>query len=340
MITIMDIAKRSGFSRSTVSRVLTNNPNVKPETRERIKEVLQELNYQNNEVARNLALRTPTRIVLFIVADMFNSFHTSLIKEISDLLEVKGLMTVVCNGEFNAKKQLHYLNMAYENRFAGIIMMGMETPDITARIKSMHCPVVLINCRFKGVSLDTVLTDAFGSAYSGTKYLIEHGHRKICHLAGPSRSYTYRELREGYIAALRDAGIKQDERDIYEHELNWHLGYKFANRLSEYTAIIISSYRLMNGFERGWSELKRRIPEDLSVVYVGGDYSYEMTLTKMTGLIADPALTARYATELLLTRMENMERPQEIILSKSKLLKGESVRTVSEKHREISAVGV
>lgn len=329
MPTIIDIAKQSGFSKSTVSRVINHDPNVNPKTREIIQNVINEMKYKNNELARSM-LKGSVRIVLFIVGDMLNSFHTRMVKGISDTLSKAGYMVVISDSEFDSAKELHFLNMVCENKFAGVIMMaGFETEELHNMIAQMECPVVLLNRQFEKMMLDTVTINNYESGYIAAEYLIQKGHRKIKHLTGFPGSSTNREVICGFAQALADAGITFFNEQVTRGDLTWLCGYQYAKEIfkskNEFTAVFVSNYMMAAGFERGFTECGGRIPEDISLICQDAIPSIKLSPLDITAVASDPISTGVFAAETLLKRLSQKDLPIQIVKCPPTLFERESV---------------
>ena len=332
MPTIIDIAKRSGFSKSTVSRVINEDPNVSPKTRETIQQVIAEMNYKHNELARSM-LKGSVRIVLFIVGDMLNSFHTRMIKGISDTLSKAGYMVVISDSEFDSTKELHFLNMVCENKFAGVIMMaGLETDALRSMITQMECPVVLLNRQFEMMKLDTVTINNYETGYIAAEHFIKKGHRKIAFLSGFPGSSTNREIFSGFIKALEDAGIAFSEEQVTHGDLTWLYGYRYAKEMfqkkGEFTAVFIMNYMMASGFERGFTECGGKIPEDMSLICQDAVPSVKLSPLGITSVVSDPISTGILAAQTLLKRLKEKDLPMQLLKCSPMLIERESVRQI------------
>ena len=328
MPTIIDVAKKSGFSKSTVSRVITNDPNVNPKTREIILQAIEELDYKHNELARGMH-KGSVRIVLFIVGDMLNSFHTRMIKGITDTLARAGYMTVISDSGFDTEKEINYLDMVCENKFAGVIMMaGLETGELCGKIRRMECPVILLNRVFETMDLDYVAIDNFQVGYQAARHLIDRGHREILHLTGSAGSLTNRQILSGFKRALDEAGFPLRRELVVYGQPSWDWGYQFAQsfrRSGGVSAAFAVNYRMAAGLERGLSDQGVRIPEDLSVICQDEMPRVRLSPLRFTTVVNDPIQTGRKAAKLLLTRIEQPNGSVGRVLCAPTIEEGESV---------------
>ena len=103
-VTIYDVAREAKVSMATVSRVLNGNPNVKPETRKKVKEVIKRLNYRPNAVARGLASKKTTTVGV-IIPDISNLYYSSLARGLDDIAEMYNYQTIIANTDNDPEKE-------------------------------------------------------------------------------------------------------------------------------------------------------------------------------------------------------------------------------------------
>jgi len=268
-ITIKDIAKLSGFSKSTVSRVLNGDPFVKEETRKAILKVAEEHHYKKNELARGM-VTGGVNIIMIIPGDISNYFYGAAVKEIQRVLYDAGYLSMMCASEYDAQKELSYLDMADNFHVAGVILLSaIESEELKNKLERASYPVLLMNRYLKNFETDAVVQDNFRCAYLATRHLIENGHRNILHIKGGRNASTTIERREGFIAALDESGIPFTEDMIAEGDFSWQYGFDLAKKIyqgKKYTAAFIGNDMMTVGFVKGWQEAGGRIPEDISLV--------------------------------------------------------------------------
>jgi LacI family transcriptional regulator len=221
-VTHRDVARRAGVSTAVVSYVINNGPRAtSAETRERVLKAIEELGYHPNAFARSLRAQR-THMIGYIVndvhaLDVFVSPYSA------------GILTGLTA---RLKEQEHYLlvfpqfigedlssldRLLRSGRLDGVVVRLIQDPPVTDRlmeaIAASGVPCVCIerpgapHFGFKAVTYD----DALG-AHTATRYLIEHGHRRIAHLRGDLRYVTAQARLAGYQQALREAGFPLDER--------------------------------------------------------------------------------------------------------------------------------
>lgn len=269
-LTINEIARVAGVSRSTVSRVLTGHPNVKPKTRAKVEEVMQELNYKPSPLAQGLATGTLNMVGL-LIGDIRNPFYAEIARGVEDAANEKGYMVVFCNTDYDLKKELFYLRGAGQFGFSGLITMSvMDAEELTPVLSNLNCPIVLLNRYLHAFETDVVVVDNFQGGYAAGKYLAELGHTRIAHVSGPMLSTASQERMSGFKTALHDSGIKLNDRDVFSGDLRMESGQKYAerwlNQTSRPTAIFAANDLMALGVMDALERSQVKVPEDVSVM--------------------------------------------------------------------------
>lgn len=269
-LTINEIARLAGVSRSTVSRVIRGHPNVKQETRELVESVIKQANYRPNSIAQGLAKGTLNMIGL-LIGDIRNPFYAEIARGVEDAAHQAGYMVVFFNSDYQMNRELFYLQAAQQFNFSGLILMSvLDNQELIPVLKNMNCPIVMLNRYIRSLETDVVLVDNIKGGYLATKHLIELGHSKIAHLSGPSLSTAGQGRLEGYRKAFTESGLEIREDDIVEGNLQMESGRQYARRWllqsDRPSGIFVANDIMALGLI---DELQRngvRIPEDVSVI--------------------------------------------------------------------------
>lgn len=323
MVTIKDIEAASGISKSTISRVINNDPNVKPETRDRVWQYIKEMDYRPNVVARSM-IKGTLPLVLVIVGDIQNNYFARTITGIEEVLSNAGYMPVVYNSMYDVEKEKRLISMARDFKFAGIIpMTGANSDELENILKDVPCPVVLINKDIRKIQFDEVLGDDFGAGYAATRHLIDDGHRCIAHISGNSElSSVSRKREEGYRAALEDEGIKIDKSLIFVGKLDIKSGYEIAENLfknPDITGICSNNFLMAMGVIRYGRTIGKHILRDYDLSCC--ECVPEMYENERIAY-AGPDLEAigKKAAGFLIKRIKNSNEPQQkVYFSASKI---------------------
>jgi LacI family transcriptional regulator len=269
-LTINEIARLAGVSRSTVSRVLTGHPNVKPKTRKLVEEIIRESNYRPNPIAQGL-VRGNLNMIGLLVGDIRNPFYAEITRGVEDVAHKAGYMVVFFSSEYDIERELFYLQGAQQFGFSGLILMSiLDGQELVPVLKNIKCPIVMLNRYIRSFETDVVVVDNFQGGYLATKHLIELGHIHIAHLSGPSLSTASQERIAGFKQALKDYGIKHHERDIVQGDLTMESGRQFAQKwLSQSkrpTGVFVANDLMALGVMDVFLRQGIKIPDDVSIV--------------------------------------------------------------------------
>lgn len=181
MSSIKDVAKLSGVSVTTVSRVMNNRGYIGKETRSRVEKAMKELDYQPNQIARSLQ-RNRSGLIGVIVPDLAHPFFSELINEIESYANAQHYKIIVCNSLHDAEKEANYINMLRQNRADGIIVCSHTLS--TEKYEHEEMPVISFD-RVISPAIPYVASDNYQGGEIATRHLIESGCKKVLHISGP-----------------------------------------------------------------------------------------------------------------------------------------------------------
>lgn len=202
MATISDVAARAGVSTATVSRALNGKSTVDPELAARVQDAARELGYQPNGPARNLR-RQEAAVLALIISDVENPFFTAIARGVEDIAHTVGYSVVLCNSDEDAEKERRYVDVAIQERAAGVIVSPTATAYSVDHLIQRGTPVVAVDRPLPDRESDTVLVDTRLAARQATSHLVEQGYERIGCITGPSGVRTADDRLAGYRDALR-----------------------------------------------------------------------------------------------------------------------------------------
>ena len=230
-ITIKELSEISGYSITTISRVITNKGNVKKETKEAVQKLLVQYNYRTN-VMDFLKSEQSSKIIMVILGVLDNFYYSSLIKVIKEKTETYGYSVLIGYTDNSLEEEEKYVRMAIKEQYAGIFFMNVRGGnDLAELLKSGGVPVVFLNRGIRFAEFDSVTSDNYRGGYMITSYLIEMGHKKIGHLMGNTYSTVAQERRRGYEDAMNDAKLPVTRNSVHIGELNYESGYKYGEAI-------------------------------------------------------------------------------------------------------------
>ncbi|MHB8063080.1 MAG: LacI family DNA-binding transcriptional regulator, partial [Ruminiclostridium sp.] len=215
MSNIFDIARVAGVSKTTVSRIINNKPGVKEDTRIKVMDTIEKLNYIPNQAARSLASKKSG-----VIGVIYNKINVSVYLKLANLLEEYAARynynIVFCssNDDYNSKER--YVQYFTGGAADGLILFGSDTKDkeLVKRIISTKFPLVIIENYFNDIKVNDILINNFFGAQKAVNYLIGLGHTKIAHITGNINHKVASERMNGYIEALKENGISYNKEYV------------------------------------------------------------------------------------------------------------------------------
>ncbi len=208
--TIQDVAKESGVSITTVSRVINNNYPVKASTRANVEKVIKKLKFRPNLLAKGL-IQNYTKTIGILTPSIENLFFSEVIKGIDSVMKPLGYTTFLCHTEGNSESELDMINSLVNRQVDGIIMIDPRKENIESGMLeelSETTPLVLINGYSNGVKCNYVLNDAVSGVNEALEYLLNSGSKKIALLRG-GKSYSYDIKEDVYLEFVKDNNLEK-----------------------------------------------------------------------------------------------------------------------------------
>lgn len=285
-MTSQELAKLCGVSKTTVSRVINNDPKVKDKTRQKVLEAMKKHNYVPAASARRLAGIESRIIGLFIMEinttdsksrvskSAYFSQLTNLIIDKANNNGFQVLVSIITN-----EKQLEEAKNLFISRtiFSGIVIGAFDESAELRVLLNLGYPIIVIDhClmeKDENVKSLIINLDNFEGGYKATEYLIKLGHRKIGHITGDLRKYSATERLRGYKQALIDVGIDDSLDLIYEGDFQEFAGNSIVKKMvreNDVTAIFCANDGIAIGAIKGLKDLGYHVPQDISIMGFDG----------------------------------------------------------------------
>jgi LacI family transcriptional regulator len=326
-VTLNDVAMLAGVDRSVVSRVINEDPrlSVRPETRQRVRDVIEKLGYRPNAAARSL--RTAQAYMYgLLIPDFANPVYAEIIKGAEQAANGlgRGLMTVSSAGVRLGLD--HYLDLLGQGRVDGLLFAGEESGPELAQLRAFRVPWVLVNRALDGCPRYLVLDDEHASELA-VRHLVGLGHTRIAHLAGLDGVDTARRRRAGYLAAMREAGLAVDPGAVVSADYSPAGGAAAMDRLlaapEPPTAVYVANAVAATGALHALHARGVRVPADLSVLAVHDMPLASHLVPALTTVRMPLVELGRRALELLAgcgaddTISEVVREPMELVVRES-----------------------
>jgi LacI family transcriptional regulator len=271
MTTIKDIARKAGVSGATVSRVINNMANVKPETRSRVLKAIEELNYYPNSLARGMRSKKTNSIGL-LVADITNPFYAETAKTIIEAAGRFNYSIILCNTNNDLLEQQKYIDVLLQRKVDGFIFASVhyKDPSLTP-VAASQIPYILYNRRMADSDgINYVVLDNELGALIAVEHLYGLGHRRIAFIRGPNTFSTGRERLNGYIQALDKFKIPYDGSIVVQGKYSEKQSYNAVKKLlsaeKRPDAIFASNDLMALSAMEAIMSSGLKIPDDIAVV--------------------------------------------------------------------------
>ena len=318
--TLADIAKALGVSKMTVSRAINNHPEISPETRARILDAAQRMNYRPNQFAR--ALTTNRSYLLgVVVPDLMHSYFAEICRGIETVAKPLGYQNLICSTDEDASNEESEVE-ALLPRTDGLILASSAAADETKfyrRVIRDRAKLVLIDRQLEGIKCPTVTTDDVKVGELATEHLLGLGHRRVGHLKGTVASTAALRF-AGYQKALAKRRLPFEESLVQECGFTETDGYNATRdwlrngRLP--SAIFAANDPAAIGAMSAITEAGLRIPEDIAIVGGGNIHYGDMLKVPLTTVAWSTSEMGQAAARLLIDLVEGKRgtREQHVIV--------------------------
>lgn len=314
--TLKQIAKELGVSVSTVSKALSNSPEISEPTKIKVQEFAKLKNYKPNNIAVNLKSKR-SKTIGVIIPNILNPFFAKVFSGIEKAANERGYNVITCISNESLKKEIATMDMLSNGTIDGFILSIADETQKEHEFRHFKeamaddIPIVMFDRISEDVNCDKVIVDDFDSAVNAVNHLIRTGCKNIALVSNIDNLSVGRLRAEGYLEALKDNGIAIDENLILRCESNEELEEKFPAffdikgkgidgvfALEESASVIAHKAVLKGGF---------KIPEDVQLIgFADGVWSRRLTPSLSTVSQHGPEI-GEAAAEILINRLESKE---------------------------------
>ena len=307
-VTVKDVAKNAGVSTATVSRVLNDDPGIRPETRERVVQSIKLTGYRINKAARSLKT-SRTGTIGLLVPELVNDFFMTVAQGVEDILRAGGYGVIICNANEDVKYEEDRINLLIEQCVDGAIIIPASSEGRHFnRLTEAGIPVVMVDRLVNGFESDAVLADNINGAYTAMEQLISSGCRRFGFIGGSLDLSNFSERFEGYKRALNDYNIPIEDDIVKFGDVHIDSGYRLMKELMSNDNppdhVFIANYFLQVGATKFLME--NRIGAAADIRIAGFD---DMSLSSILGFssitVSQPMLEMGHnAAEMLISRIQ------------------------------------
>lgn len=334
-ITIKDLARELQISPSTVSRALKDHPDISPETKKAVNELAKKLNYTPNAVALSLR-KSKTNTIGVIIPEIVHFFFSTVISGIEEVAYGAGYNVMVCQSNESYEREVTDTFALLSSRVDGMIVsISEETQnfDHLLEIQDRGIPLVFFDRSIDGFSSSQVIVDDERGAYEATKHLIDQGYKNIAHLMGPENLKLGQNRFNGYVKALKDAGMPIDERLIFKGSYSSkdeaeQIVLDSLHRGPEFDAIFAHHDVVAVGALSAAKKYGFHVPNDFGVVGFS-DWQFSEWISPSLSSVRQPGYEmGKSAAKIFLDEIADKEnfKPQKLILDTQLIVRESSQR--------------
>jgi LacI family transcriptional regulator len=322
--TIMDVARKCGLSKTTVSVILNKTPaseRVPEETQKRVVEAAELLGYRPNWRARALASRKTHTVGVLYAPPMpliVRGNYEGIMAGINEVLARYNYhMMYVPLGE-NVEE---WGRILLDQRMDGVLVLSRLREPLAEIITQARLCAALVNAD-TDLHLPTVIVDDYDGALQNTRHLIELGHRRITFLLGQQPPhYSVRQRQDGYTGAMRDAGLSDHVRVISSSAEDFVGAFVSSPRDERPTAVVVYTHYMAVHLLRVLWEAGLSVPRDLSVVTFTNAFPVDDVIPPLTTIALPTEEMGRTAAQMVLEQIDTRgEAPKRRVVLKEQLV--------------------
>jgi len=332
-ITINDIAKVLGISKSTVSRALKNHPDISQTTKDAVNGVSKSLKYIPNTVAASFRNKK-TKTIGLIVPQISYFFFPSVVRGIEEIVHNRGYNLLILQSNESYEREIENLNILIANNVEGVLAsVSLETKnfDHFQHIVDIELPIVFFDRVVNDMNVDTVLVDDVTGSFKAVNHLLDAGRKRVAICVGNLNLLISRNRLQGYKTALIQKGIPIDEELIISCETPEETELEVLRLLSEKNApdsIFAISDLTMTGVMKAIFRRNLKVPEDISVIGFCEEPFRSMYNPPLSAIEPMGFEIGKKATELLFERLDGfvtLNSEPRVIYLESSFIKGGSI---------------
>ena len=316
MSSIQEVAKKAGVGVGTVSRVINDSGYVSEKTRKKVEEVIEELNYKPNELARNL-FRNRTNIVAVITPAIGNPYYATLYSEVENRLRKYGYKTMLCNTIGEATNEEAYLEMLERNMVDGIIT-GTHTLDYSC-YKKIKGPIVGFDTPKLNDDILIVTVDHEKGGKLAAKALIESGCKEVLQFTdATTKNYPFIKRHKAFAKEIKKAGLicreYKPKMDNFEEKfIQENIDEAFSMYPNVDGVFATDTHALL--YMKKALSMGKKIPQDLKVVAYDGTFILNTAYPSPSAIVQPIDKLAKVAVDSLhaIINGENVDRNTKVL---------------------------
>ncbi|TGE08643.1 LacI family DNA-binding transcriptional regulator [Hymenobacter fodinae] len=343
-VSMADLARELGVSMTTISRALSDHYSIGPAMKQKVLKLAKKYNYQPNRLASALR-KGKSQLLGIVVPYIEGRFFPSVVHGIESAASKAGYNVIICQSNEDVAQERRNLDILLSAQVAGVLVsLSRTTRDFRhfEKLRSRGLPLVFFDRIVEGDNVNAVVLDDQEGGYVATRHLIEQGCRRIAHIAGPQHLNIYKNRRQGYLDALREAGLPEDESLIVYTDM---VQSQAVDAMRE---LLAAPNRPDGVFAAGdygalgaQQEVQRqglRVPQDVAIAGFSNETFTVVTEPSLTTIDQRCEEMGQAAVRLLLELIEADGRPfapRQVALRPELLVRNSSVRNSSVRNSAV-----
>ncbi|QJX48219.1 LacI family DNA-binding transcriptional regulator [Hymenobacter taeanensis] len=337
-----DLARELGVSMTTISRALSDHYSIGPAMKQKVLKLAKKYNYQPNRLASALR-KGKSQLLGIVVPYIEGRFFPSVVHGIESAASKAGYNVIICQSNEDVAQERRNLDILLSAQVAGVLVsLSRTTHDFRhfEKLRSRGMPLVFFDRIVEGDNVNAVVLDDQEGGYVSTRHLIEQGCRRIAHIAGPQHLNIYKNRRQGYLDALREAGLPEDEgliayTDMVQSQAVDAMRELLASPNPPDGVFAAGDYGALGALQ----EVQRhglRVPQDVAIAGFSNETFTVVTEPALTTIDQRCEEMGQAAVRLLLELIEADGRPfapRQVALRPELLVRNSSARNASELSR-------
>lgn len=317
-----EIAKKLGFSVSTISRALKDSPELHPDTKKKIVEMAKEMNYQPNLLAQSLRI-SRTNTLGVIVPEITSHFFASCVSGIQDHANKRGYNVMICQSNETLELEIANIRTLVSSQVDGLLIsLSRETNryEHLFDIYNREIPFLLFDRVNEDIPVSRVTFNDEGGAYQVTKHLLETGCKRIMYVSGPEDLYISKKRKEGYLHALNEFGVTPDLELVKISDLttegNIKIGKEVAEMSSRPDGVFCMIDPVAIDILTYWKSIGIKVPEEMALAGFTNNPSAAVVEPPLTTVAQPGYEMGKLAVSHLIDQLEGLasDDPISIVL--------------------------
>ncbi|ARI75851.1 LacI family DNA-binding transcriptional regulator [Halobacillus mangrovi] len=313
MVTIDDVARLAGLSKSTVSRVINNYPHVSPAKKQKVYQAMDALGYVPNSSARSLRNKK-TQMIAVLVPRLMNPFFGQLVESMEIEATKNGFQLLICQTMYSKETELGHLELLKMKQVDGMILASLENEWETVSEYLPYGPLVMCNEFEDSANIPIIKLDQIHGGYIATKHLLRQGHRKLAYCTGGHKSMVGQHRKIGFEKALKEHGLTFENRYGFFSAYSIEHGIEVFKQIHQMkdppTAVFTGSDEVAAGIITGAKEYGVDVPGELSVIGFDNQVISKIMDPKISTVEQPIELMAQQSIQVLIETIKSKDFPK------------------------------